>query len=192
MTSVKCVKSGNTINPLFNSQRIWYTNVHLSCSLTSSNIFKEGRDRRSGLQKTKREYKIQLPSSEDKQEGRSSVCSKAVPPSVVKLSLLCSAALGLPSKEPWLQASPVFTVSYGRTVGVGREVWEPGWGPGSVWEEFSCVLETKLWRLTWRWGCSGLDTSLCHGQKQWISWNLRGLGIQVPSVVSSMMFGWAR
>lgn len=45
MTSVKCVKSGNTINPLFNSQRIWYTNVHSSCSLPLPPFSKKASDR---------------------------------------------------------------------------------------------------------------------------------------------------
>lgn len=45
MTSVKCVKSGNTINPLFNSQRIWCTDVHSSCSLVFPPFAKEVSDR---------------------------------------------------------------------------------------------------------------------------------------------------
>lgn len=35
----------NTINPLYSILKEYDTNVHLSCSLTSSNIFKEGSDR---------------------------------------------------------------------------------------------------------------------------------------------------
>lgn len=45
MTSVKCVKSGNTINSLFNSQRIWYTNVHSSCSFALPPFSKKASDR---------------------------------------------------------------------------------------------------------------------------------------------------